>query len=1203
MNKPHSQASELAHQPFDIDADASDRMQEFDAAIDRDFGTATDNFDGDGVSRRRWLQIMGASLALGSTAGCRYEEEKIAPFAFRPVDRVPGKPQKFASMIDLSGVAQPIVSTNYDGRPIKLDGNPKHARSLGASSSYTQARMLEFYDPDRLRTGSVLKTRENSRKTYWEEMSFTEIVDNTKGLIGSDLSRVAILAEPGQAPTMNRLKKAFVDKGGKWFDYSLINDDASRAGTIEAFGKAVRVHNHFDKAKVIISIDADFLGVDAGAVGNAVSFGQSRNADAVATGQSDSIMSRLYVIESQHTVTGGAADHRMSVQSGKMAGFVQALSDAIDGSQKGGEVDRALPYRERLVAAMAQDLVDNASQSVLVAGRTQSKEVHAAVHALNKKLGNVGTTVTYSQLPDADRPMCLDVIKSLAEAATSGEIETLIVMGGNPVYGAPVDVKLAEAIAAVPNRVHFSCFRNETSVACGTVCDVAHPLETWQDGLADDGSVCIGQPLINPLFKNLSAVEVLATLLGEEETEGQLIIKKTADLSSDAWKEAVHGGFVADSKPKTAEVNAGEFPKLKADDSWKTPWDGTSLEYVFVPSGAMYDGQFANNAWMQELPDFTTKITWDNAALVSPGTAKALGLKQHTKASFSLDDGEITLPVHVQPGQADGSICLAIGYGRHYAGRVGGDKDRGVRPVGVDVTPLRSSENFHVATGVNAESVSPSGSVYKLAVIQEPWDIDSVGRDEIQSRMFRNKDKNESDRSSLIREGSFASFEQFVEEHPDAFDASKAGEHKQEEAADHASKSKKSLPKSTSLPIVTNVSFDPSSPLPLSPVDKKTDKHEHDESTHEDHAAGEGTEASHASDSHAHEGDGHGDHGHGDHGSGDHGHGDHGSHKPQWPQAFHMHHRLFDITKGVREDYTMENPAHTNVWGKAIDLHKCIGCNSCVVACQSENNVPVVGRDDVRRGREMHWIRIDRYFGDNLYNKEAADSDDKIIVHQPVACHHCENAPCETVCPVAATVHSNEGLNDMVYNRCIGTRYCGNNCPYKVRRFNFFNYSDAKTFLKYPGADKLPAGDRNLQNLMMNPEVSIRSRGVMEKCTYCVQRIQNAKIDAKAQHREIGDNEITTACQDACPTKAITFGDLHRVGSDVHAAHNSPRAYSMLEELNNWPRTVYLARVRNVHPAMVDFDDRDSVPRKYDDPGEPGVDQSPTGVRTSPEVH
>ena len=318
------------------------------------------------------------------------------------------------------------------------------------------------------------------------------------------------------------------------------------------------------------------------------------------------------------------------------------------------------------------------------------------------------------------------------------------------------------------------------------------------------------------------------------------------------------------------------------------------------------------------------------------------------------------------------------------------------------------------------------------------------------------------------------------------------------------------------------------------------------------------------------------DHEHGEH---DHEHGEHGhgEHKAAWPEAFHMHHELFDLTNGSRLDYTAENPAHKNMWGMTIDLAKCNGCNACVTACQAENNVPVVGRAEVWRGREMHWLRIDRYFGNNLYNKEAAESDDKVIVHQPVACHHCENAPCETVCPVAATVHSREGLNDMVYNRCIGTRYCGNNCPYKVRRFNYFNYSDAKTFLKYPGADKLPAGDRNLQNLMMNPEVSIRSRGVMEKCSYCVQRIQNTKIKAKAEYREIGPNEITVACQDACPTKAIKFGDLNNEKADVASSHKNPRAYSMLEVLNNRPRTMYLARVSNPHPAMVDMDDRDSV--------------------------
>jgi molybdopterin-containing oxidoreductase family iron-sulfur binding subunit len=277
-------------------------------------------------------------------------------------------------------------------------------------------------------------------------------------------------------------------------------------------------------------------------------------------------------------------------------------------------------------------------------------------------------------------------------------------------------------------------------------------------------------------------------------------------------------------------------------------------------------------------------------------------------------------------------------------------------------------------------------------------------------------------------------------------------------------------------------------------------------------------------------------------------------------------------------EYTAQNPENKNMWGMAIDLNKCTGCNACVVACQSENNIPIVGREQVARGREMHWLRIDRYYGKNLYNEEAAESDDLQMVHQPVTCQHCENAPCETVCPVAATVHSSEGLNDMVYNRCIGTRYCGNNCPYKVRRFNYLNYSDAVTFLKYPGADKLSAADRSIQNLLMNPEVTIRSRGVMEKCTYCVQRISAGRINAKTDgNRPLGPNEITTACQDACPAKAITFGDINHLQSDVRKAHDNPRSYVMLEELNNHPRTRFLARVRNPHPALVDFDDRNSV--------------------------
>jgi molybdopterin-containing oxidoreductase family iron-sulfur binding subunit len=702
----------------------------------------------------------------------------------------------------------------------------------------------------------------------------------------------------------------------------------------------------------------------------------------------------------------------------------------------------------------------------------------------------------------------------LAGQLTAKSIETLIIIGGNPAYDAPRELKFAELIAGVKNSLHLSIYKNETSLACKWVVNLAHPLESWKDGIASDGSLLIGQPLINPIFGGKSDIEALAVLLGEKVTDGQTLVRSTSGLSDEkAWREAVHYGFVAQSAAQTTEVKAGEAPKLESSDAWSKPWDGSSLELVFNTSLSTYDGQFANNGWMLELPNFLSKIVWDNVASVNPRTASKLGLAQGTLVTLKVGGEEIKLPVNIQPGQADGSIGVEIGWGRTAAGRVGGDKLAGISSVGHDVGSLRKISGWSV-TKLNASDVVGSSSKFKLALIQEPWTIDKTGGDEIQARMFRDKNKASGDRSSLLREGSLASYLEFLERHP--------LDHGDEHPKGHSSNElpvqpefQQALGKSGQLPILGQVSY-------------RDDQGDH----HDEHH--------------------------------------------HWPEAFHMHHELFDITKGVREEYKESNPENKNVWGKTIDLNKCIGCNACVIACQSENNIPVVGKNEAWRGREMHWIRIDRYYGDNLYTDDAED-DDEILVHQPMACHHCENAPCETVCPVAATVHSSEGLNDMVYNRCIGTRYCGNNCPFKVRRFNYMNYSDAQTFIKYPKADKLPAGDLAFQGLMMNPEVTVRSRGVMEKCTYCVQRIQNVKITAKNERRDIGPNEITTACQDACPTSAIEFGDLNNKASRVAQKKASPRAYVMLEELNILPRTKYLARVRNVHPALLARDDRDSV--------------------------
>ena len=1129
MNKPRS--NQYNFRPVDQQLENS---PEFNEAIDRDFGSALESHGDDGFSRRRWLQLMGASLALGGLSGCRYEEEKIAPFAFRPHDRLPGVPQKFATMTELGGVAVPLLATNYDGRPIKLDGNPKHPDSMGASSAFSQARILEFYDPDRLRLPLVANSLDQMKaKPKFMETTWDDLIASCQ--LPSDMSKVAVLSEPTASPSLLRLQQEFTGKGGQWFSFAAISDDNTRAGSKQAFGTPVRAHYKFDQAAIIVTLDADPLLMDQGGIANAVSFAKGRDAE---SGK----MSRLYSVESQYTTTGAAADHRISVPSTKIAGFAASLAAAVDGA---GEVDKSLPYRERVLAAMASDLAANKGKSIIIAGEKQPAEVHALVHALNEKLGNHGSTITFTKLHDPQRASTLDSIKKLAYALSGGSIEKLIILGGNPVQDAPRELKLNELIAKA-NALHVTTTKNETSLVCAHVSNAAHPLESWKDGFSYDGSVLIGQPLINPLFGGKSEIETLATLLGMEVTDGQAIVQETLKLEGAAWKQAVHDGFVQSTLGgEAATASAGAAPEIAADDSWCQPWDEETFEVVFAPSNSVYDGRFANNAWLQELPDLFTKIAWDNVASVSPKTAKALGVTQSgmsgksrtTLMTITLNHETIKIPIAIQPGQANGTIALEIGYGRKSAGRVGGEESLGVDPVGFDVNPIRSANNWLVSP-IDKSDANRSGTAFKLALVQEPWTIDKTGRDEIQARMFRDANKTESDRSSLIREGSFKSFTEFMSHHPISHDAHDShGSHDSasgKPAGKAVPKRSYAVGKNGQLPIVTQVSY-------------LQETHEH--------------------------GDGHGDHA-------DHGHG-HGDHKPQWPEAFHSHHALFDLTEGSREDYkNVENngqpTTYTNTWGMSIDLNKCIGCNSCVVSCQAENNVPVVGKDEVWRGREMHWIRIDRYYGDNLYTDDAAD-DDELLIQQPVACHHCENAPCETVCPVAATVHSHEGLNDMVYNRCIGTRYCGNNCPYKVRRFNYLNYSDAVTLLKYPGADKLPAGDRQLQNLMMNPDVTIRSRGVMEKCSYCTQRISNKKILAKVEDREIGANEITTACQDACPTQAIKFGDLHNAESDVAKAHASPRAYAMLKDLNNRPRTKYLARVRNPHEALIDRDDSNSV--------------------------
>ncbi len=1060
---------------------------EANQVIDHDFGAAVPPSN-DGFSRRRWLQVMGASMAFGAVSGCRNPNEKITPFAFRPQGRIPGVPDKYSTMMEFGGMALPLVALSYDGRPIKLDGNPDHPDSGGGSNVYTQASILSLYDPDRCRETTLTKEGVVSTKDWDEAIAALKPLMAQKG--------VAVLAEPSSSPSRRRLKKALLEanKETRWFEFTSVTSDNSRAGSKMAFGS---VHQPFYKladAEIIVCIDADPLGVDTAGVPLARGFSQSRDVD-------HGRMSRLYCVESDFSTTGGAADHRVALRFGQIGNFLAALEEAL---KKGpGEVDASLPNdNQKVLAAMASDLWQNKGAGVVMVGDTQPPEVHARAFRINSMLNNIGSTVQILKVEEPDEKPCVEQLKDLTQAIAEGKVETLLILGGNPVFYAPSDLKLDDAIKQVKNTAQLSVYRNETSRVCTWHLNAAHPLASWGDARSYDGSICISQPLIAPLFQGRSQIELLAELLGdsghhdhehegeegnqhvpdpEDVSVGLAVVKETlgpflkGDNPESSWHDSVKNGFIAGSAIKPANPNLVEMNLTRSGEDWQTEWTSGEPELIFRPSKQIHDGRYANNGWLQEVPEFITKLTWDNAALVNPFTARELGLSQGKIANFKVDENQISLPVYVLPGLANGTICTWLGYGRTAAGRVAGDADVMVDSVGTDIRPLRTSGNWWSVPTVVTD---PTSTSYLLATTQDHFQIDNLGRDEINKRVP----------SHLIRSGTWENYQ--------AFQKKQAGE-------EHAS---------------------------------------------DDHAADDHTADAHAAEDHAAE-EHHDSHGHG--------------HAKHWPEGHHLHFENFDLT---RAGWLDEKVSHK--WGMSIDLTKCTGCNACVISCQAENNIPVVGKEQVSKGREMSWLRLDRYF---ITEQGDRDGKNPTVASQPISCQQCEKAPCETVCPVAATVHSDEGLNDMVYNRCIGTRYCGNNCPFKVRRFNYFNYTDAQTFLKIPGADRLKKADLQLQGMVMNPEVTVRSRGVMEKCTYCVQKIQAAKIKAKTEgNRKLRPNEIKTACQDACGSDAIAFGDLLNEKSDVYKQHHNPRAYAMLEELNIYPRTKYLARVVNPHPAFVE---------------------------------
>jgi MoCo/4Fe-4S cofactor protein with predicted Tat translocation signal len=961
--------------------------------------------------RRSFLKLMGASLALAGLSGCLSSapaptDEKIVPYVKQPEEVIPGKPLYFASAMPLAGYGRGILAESHMGRPTKIEGNPSHPASLGATDVFMQASILDLYDPDR---AHVLN--DAGRIATWEGFLASVEGELTLQRLNGGPGP-AILTETVTSPTLSFQLQQLLEKFPKtrWYQYDAAARDAARAGARLAFGDDVDTLYRFDRAEVILSLDADFLFFGPAALRYARDFSNKRRA-----GNGDGAMNRLYVAESTPTITGSMADHRWALAPRAVEAFANAVARGL-GVASINPTPSSAGVEESAVNGIVRDLQSRRGRSIVIAGDHQSLSVHALAHAMNQVLGNSGATVIYIEPVEAQPVNHGQSVRELAGAMAAGAVQALIILGGNPVYTAPADLKFGELLARTKVTIHLSPYENETSALCRWRVPEAHYLESWSDVRGFDGTASIIQPLIAPLYGGRTAHEFLAALMGERERTGYELVRAYWQQQSKArgdfepfWRAALHEGVVPNSASRTRQAalkqndsaNAGvqnkEPPKASSEEA--APSGG--LEIIFRPDPSILDGRFANNGWLQELPKPFTKITWDNVISVSPSTGERLGISRRV-ASTGGERGNIyadafELEVNgrrvrgaawILPGQADDCVMVHLGYGRTRAGRVG-------TRLGFNANTIRTTDAPWQARGATLRKI---GEEYAVACTQFHQVME--GRD-------------------LIRAGTVDQYRR-----------------------------------------------DP--------------------------------EFLHGKEKNEHEG---------------------------------------SLYPGFKYD--------GNAWGMAIDLNSCIGCNACVVACVAENNIPVIGKKEVMRGREMHWLRIDRYY------KGARDNPE--MYHQPVPCMQCENAPCELVCPTHATTHSEDGLNDMTYNRCVGTRYCSNNCPYKVRRFNFFQYQDFTT----PSL-----------KLMRNPDVTVRSLGVMEKCTYCVQRIRHAQIEARKENRAIPDGEIATACEQACPAQAIVFGDINDPNSRVTKLKSSSLNYGLLTELNTRPRTTYLARLKNPNPEL-----------------------------------
>jgi MoCo/4Fe-4S cofactor protein with predicted Tat translocation signal len=947
----------------------------FAAYLDQEFPQLADGM-ASALDRRRFLQLAAASLILGGLSGCGPEQspEDIVPNVVDPVGSVEGEPSFFTSASLLGGYATGVLVEHRLGRPMKVEGNPDHPASLGATDLFAQAAILDLYDPDRaqavtyagrIRTWAAFISALDDKRAAWRAAK-------GKGL------RVltGAITSPSFAAQMKALAAIYPEMD--WHVWEPVNRDAVRAGAALAFGRPLELVPHLDRAQTVLAVDSDLLSSAPGHLRFSRDFAARRRA----TG--GNAMLRLYAIESTPTLTGAAADHRFPVRPGEVHALLWGLAELVGAIPPGASTGSATapPW----LAPIAKDLLRNHGRALVHVGPEQSADIHALSHLVNRAIGATGATASFIDPAHATAEDHGSSIGRLTRDMHAGEVQSLIILAGNPVFTAPADLGFAEALRRVPFTAYWGLYADETAAACQWHVPATHLFEAWGDARAFDGTASIIQPQIKPLYNGRSAHELVMALQGEARPEmlapirdfwrAELQRRQTGDFAR-AWTEALRRGVVSGTAASPVIPTPQPFQP-------QPPKSSAGLAVIFRPDPQVWDGSFANNGWLQELPRPLTKLSWDNAALIAPATAERLDLANGDIVVIRAEGRSARVPVWLLPGQASDCITLHLGQGRTVVGRAG-------LGVGSDVYTLRGSRSPWLQEAVE---LTKTGERRALATTQHHHAM--AGHD-------------------IVRVGTRQQFEK-----------------------------------------------DP--------------------------------------------------------------------------------HFLHGANPGETLYPAYEYPG--TAWGMQIDLNACLGCGICALACQAENNVPVVGKEEVMRGREMHWLRVDRYYQGGL--------DAPGTLFQPVLCMHCENAPCEVVCPVQATNHDHEGLNVMVYNRCVGTRFCSNNCPYKVRRFNFFAYAEEEA---------RPAEARN-------PDVTVRSRGVMEKCTYCLQRISAARIAADRENRAVRDGEVVTACQAACPTQAIVFGDLHDPNSAVSKRKASPLDYPLLAELNTRPRTTYGARLRNPNPDI-----------------------------------